>query len=340
MPLPGNVCFPPPPEGSLDSANRGYTELAKIYLTTPKKSDLYQQTPNILPILLRRNAIQGDDDLKARVSAVLKRIDDVGLDLPIFLDTLSWGCDAIAGDSATRYQRSLLMKSVELPQIIDRWEEVKAGATRSGDMTAGILEKQPCESVPEVPRNLPESVWVAGPAVLLLIPSTGSSHLHHSNNLTSRGPFYPKKTHSFRILLDSQPQPAENEKVVLYPMDTTKNSPSKQGVSATPRSKRRALKPFTLSTICSGSTVVRMKMNSSPCRRFWIEKRGRRSTFSTTSRSSRILCPPVSHYCSCSAAALHGRGLRTSSSACPGSRRMSFSSSGELPSRIHPFKQG
>lgn len=70
----------------------------------------------------RRNAIQGNSDLKARASAVLKRINDVWLDLPIFLNTLTWGCDAVAGDSATRYQRSLLMNSVELPQIIGGWE--------------------------------------------------------------------------------------------------------------------------------------------------------------------------------------------------------------------------
>ena len=32
--------------------NWASTELVKIYLTTPKKFDLYQQTPNSLPILL------------------------------------------------------------------------------------------------------------------------------------------------------------------------------------------------------------------------------------------------------------------------------------------------
>jgi hypothetical protein len=71
-----------------------------------------------------------------------------------------------------------------------------------------------------------------------------------------------KNPHPFRILFDSQPQPAEDEKPVLYPVPTIKKSPSKQDVSATPKSKRHALlKPFASSTrlqsapICSGSAT-------------------------------------------------------------------------------------
>lgn len=71
-----------------------------------------------------------------------------------------------------------------------------------------------------------------------------------------------KTPHPFRILFDSQPQPAEDEKTVLYPVPTIKKSPSEEPVSATPKSKRHALlKPFASSTrlqsapICSGSTT-------------------------------------------------------------------------------------
>lgn len=70
----------------------------------------------------RRKAIRGEEDLKTRVLAVLRCIDETGLDLAIFLDALSWGCDAVTGDSVAKYQRGLLMNSIELPQIIDRWE--------------------------------------------------------------------------------------------------------------------------------------------------------------------------------------------------------------------------
>lgn len=82
-----------------------------------------------------------------------------------------------------------------------------------------------------------------------------------TKNLVDRSTL--KNPHSFRILFDSQPQPAEeDEKPVLYPVPTIKKSPSKQHVSTTPKSKRHALlKPFASSTrlqsapICSGSTT-------------------------------------------------------------------------------------
>lgn len=95
----------------------------------------------------RRNAIQGDDDLKTRILVVLKCIDEVGLDLPIFLDALSWGCDAVTGDSTARYQRSLLMNSAELPQIIGRWERRSKSAqpvlvTHAVDLVNRVVEKE------------------------------------------------------------------------------------------------------------------------------------------------------------------------------------------------------
>lgn len=71
-----------------------------------------------------------------------------------------------------------------------------------------------------------------------------------------------KNPHPFRILFDSQSQPAEDEKPVLYPVPTIKKSSSKQSVSTTPISRRHALlKPFASSTrlqsapICSGSAT-------------------------------------------------------------------------------------
>jgi hypothetical protein len=94
----------------------------------------------------RRNAIGGDDDLKTRVSAVLKCIDEVGLDLPIFLDALSWGCSAVTEDSVAKYQRSLLMNSVELPQILDRWKKSKSARTRlethALNSVSGLIKKE------------------------------------------------------------------------------------------------------------------------------------------------------------------------------------------------------
>ena len=82
-----------------------------------------------------------------------------------------------------------------------------------------------------------------------------------TKNLVDRSTL--KNPYPFRIFFDSQTHPAEeDEKPVLYPVPTIKKSPSRQRVSATPKSKCHALlKPFASSTrlqsapICSGSTT-------------------------------------------------------------------------------------
>ena len=82
-----------------------------------------------------------------------------------------------------------------------------------------------------------------------------------TKNLVDRSTL--KNPHPFHILFDSQILPVEeDEKPVLYPVPKIKKSPSRQHVSATPKSKPHALlKPFASSTrlqgapICSGSTT-------------------------------------------------------------------------------------
>jgi hypothetical protein len=84
---------------------------------------------------------------------------------------------------------------------------------------------------------------------------------HPTKNLVDRSTL--KNPYPFRIFFDSQTHPAEeDEKPVLYPVPTIKKSPSREQVSATPKSKCHALlKPFASSTrlqsapICSGSTT-------------------------------------------------------------------------------------
>jgi len=58
-----------------------------------------------------------------KVRAVLERMEAVGLDLPIFLDLLSWGDDSCIQDAKIRYQRTALMFSEELPSILRRWRK-------------------------------------------------------------------------------------------------------------------------------------------------------------------------------------------------------------------------
>ncbi|KAJ6582640.1 hypothetical protein DFH09DRAFT_1439496 [Mycena vulgaris] len=68
--------------------------------------------------LLRANL---HDNLAAKVKMDLVYMDAVGINLPILLDTMSWGDPACTQDAKIRYERSALLNSVELPGILRRW---------------------------------------------------------------------------------------------------------------------------------------------------------------------------------------------------------------------------
>ena len=70
-------------------------------------------------------------NIATRVRSVLDRIETVGLDLSIFLDAVCWGNEHLIVDGRAKYQRSTLMHSCELPQILERWEKrlPQAGST-------------------------------------------------------------------------------------------------------------------------------------------------------------------------------------------------------------------
>lgn len=61
-------------------------------------------------------------DLTARVLTVLDCMDAQNIDLPIFLWALSWNIDGLITDHQARYQRTTLMLSDELPDILSAWE--------------------------------------------------------------------------------------------------------------------------------------------------------------------------------------------------------------------------
>ncbi|KAF8431619.1 hypothetical protein L210DRAFT_3415728 [Boletus edulis BED1] len=56
-----------------------------------------------------------------KVLAVLSCMDRVGLNLPLFLDFLSWGDRECIVNAKIRYERTALMVSKELPDILERW---------------------------------------------------------------------------------------------------------------------------------------------------------------------------------------------------------------------------
>jgi len=71
---------------------------------------------------IRRAEAGGPEGIAARVRMVLDRIDEVGLDLPIFLDAVCWGNGQLVADGKVKYERSVLMHSEELPRILERCE--------------------------------------------------------------------------------------------------------------------------------------------------------------------------------------------------------------------------
>ncbi|KAJ7938842.1 hypothetical protein B0H13DRAFT_1496236, partial [Mycena leptocephala] len=55
------------------------------------------------------------------VKMILALMDGIGINVPIFLDALSWGDAACTLDAKIRYERSALLNSTELPNILQRW---------------------------------------------------------------------------------------------------------------------------------------------------------------------------------------------------------------------------
>ncbi|KAF8547258.1 hypothetical protein OG21DRAFT_1383575, partial [Imleria badia] len=62
-------------------------------------------------------------DKAAKVAAVLAYMNDLGLNLPLFLDLVSWGDPDCVTHPKIRYERSALMVSEELPLVIARWHQ-------------------------------------------------------------------------------------------------------------------------------------------------------------------------------------------------------------------------
>ncbi|KAJ7260768.1 hypothetical protein C8J57DRAFT_1072247 [Mycena rebaudengoi] len=68
---------------------------------------------------LRKNLKEGS--LVDKVKAVLFVMDGMGINLPIFLDALSWGDTKCTLDPKIRFHRTSLLNSIELPLILSRW---------------------------------------------------------------------------------------------------------------------------------------------------------------------------------------------------------------------------
>ena len=71
----------------------------------------------------RKEVIGGPETIASAVNVVLEYLEKVGLDLPMFLDAVCWGNDHLVADGRAKYQRSVLVYSDELPQILERLEK-------------------------------------------------------------------------------------------------------------------------------------------------------------------------------------------------------------------------
>jgi hypothetical protein len=100
---------------------------------TETQSDI-EDEPNIGPAIgvqntqILRDGLQGKSFLTP-VKYVLTVMDALGINVPIFLDALSWGDAECIQDAKIRYARSALMNSEELPGILRWWWKPPRSAT-------------------------------------------------------------------------------------------------------------------------------------------------------------------------------------------------------------------
>ncbi|KAG5634601.1 hypothetical protein H0H81_001411 [Sphagnurus paluster] len=91
---------------------------------TPIYSDSEDEDPGP-PIQKTRTAEKrrdlDDEGLFQKVKLVLQFMDAIGINMPIFLDGLSWGNELCIQDSKISYKHVGLMQSEELPGILRRW---------------------------------------------------------------------------------------------------------------------------------------------------------------------------------------------------------------------------
>jgi hypothetical protein len=88
-----------------------------------------------------------------KILAVLSYMDSLSLDLPLFLDLLSWGDKACTENMKINYERTALMVSKELPSILKRWHQPphSPGSTATRPAGAsGTLEHFSFDCVTEV----------------------------------------------------------------------------------------------------------------------------------------------------------------------------------------------
>jgi hypothetical protein len=89
--------------------------------------------------LLRKHLV--GQNIATKVCSVLKAMDDVNINLPLFLDALSWGDPACHADPKIQYACTALMVSDELPGILEWWySPPRSQKQRKGKRPAGAQQ--------------------------------------------------------------------------------------------------------------------------------------------------------------------------------------------------------
>ncbi|GLB46007.1 hypothetical protein LshimejAT787_5400040 [Lyophyllum shimeji] len=111
------------PESSDDDSEYG-----DHLMPEPSDSDSEDEEPTRPAIQMARTASlrerldpQDPQELSRKVEYVLRVMDSIGINLPIFLDALSWGDEACTQNAKIRYERAAFMNSQELPKILRQW---------------------------------------------------------------------------------------------------------------------------------------------------------------------------------------------------------------------------
>jgi hypothetical protein len=91
---------------------------------------------------LRKERLKNSDsDMAMKLRNIINCISSNELDVPLFLDALSWGSPDCHSDRKIQYARTSLLASVELPQILQRWfKPPRHGTDWKGKRPAGARQ--------------------------------------------------------------------------------------------------------------------------------------------------------------------------------------------------------
>jgi|SRR6266481_72265 len=110
-------------EQSADESDSDYDDAQTAAMTY---SDSDEDEIEVGPAIELQNTQVLRDQLQGKglvgpIQHILTIMDGLGINLPIFLDALSWGDPECIQDAKIRYSRSALMNGKELPGILQCW---------------------------------------------------------------------------------------------------------------------------------------------------------------------------------------------------------------------------